>query len=358
MWQFWLGAALWVFASVSAPCVAGVSAQSVSASSAPQFVQSRSLREGVSAKNQKQRFYDPGRTSARAVVIVTTQRSGSGWLLRILESKSPPLDFRDKEPFGKLQHHVKNFNSEDAESYERHLHQIFSERCDQPSATTCGFKVMYNQIPHPEVFLSFAARYNVSIVHLVRQNVLRRFISLHYLHLDHSRSQVTQEAAAALGEGWKQEPFSVSEKDFIKLASLANEVTVWRQRLRDATLLGAEVLEITYEGLSHERTCKALLGFLAPELFSSAAADASKVDCSLADEFSDVQQHGEYRCDNFIQNWGKFARDFRSFNGIKLPDREFMIRHCELGLRNVTSFKHDIVAAPPPRKPEPLTTLA
>lgn len=39
------------------------------------------------------------------VVIISTHRSGSGWLLRILESKSPPLDYRNKEPLGLLQRH-------------------------------------------------------------------------------------------------------------------------------------------------------------------------------------------------------------------------------------------------------------
>jgi hypothetical protein len=68
---------------------------------------------------------------------------------------------------------------------------------------------MYNQLPFPSVFWDFVSAHRVTIIHLVRLNVLRRQISLHYLKEDHWRSQVTRETALQLeaaGE-WRQAPF-------------------------------------------------------------------------------------------------------------------------------------------------------
>jgi LPS sulfotransferase NodH len=287
----------------------------------------------------RSKFFRPQR-STRAVIVVTTQRSGSGWVLRMLESKSPPLDYRDKEPFGLLAHQVRNFNTESAEAFEQHVAQVFGERCDRASAVTCGFKVMYSQILYPDVLFDFCARHNVAVVHLVRQNVLRRYISRHFLALDHHRSQVTKGEAEQLGQQWKQEPFDFDAKTFPSLAVLMDELQQWRDVLRDASLRGVESIEISYEQLQYPQTCSAFLGFVAPELLrsSNAGDDGHVVDCSLAPEFSDVQQHGEYHCANFIRDWGNFTAQLRDYDGLKKADKEYMIQHCELGIEHVTTF--------------------
>ena len=165
-------------------------------------------------------------STLRAVVVLTTQRSGSGWVLRMMETKSPPIDFRNKEPFGLLQRPKR-----DAQCFKQQMYTVFSERCDNPTRLACGFKMMYNQVLSIPVFFEFLQTYRdrISVVHLVRRNVLRRLISLHYLHLDHSRSQVSISQAMDLSKtgSWKQEPFDFQDSDFSKLKGYVDDVSVW-----------------------------------------------------------------------------------------------------------------------------------
>ena len=217
--------------------------------------------------------------------------------------------------------------------YKKHLYDVFGSRCDNAEAVTCGFKVMYDQIPHPNVLLDFMAQHNVAVIHLVRQNVLRRLISLHYLRLDHSRSQVTEEQAIKLGAAWKQTPFDATNSSIIRLKGMQNEIDRWRDFVREASMKGVETIEIVYEQLQSPRTCSALLAFVAPELVRG-----GDPNCSLGTGLSDVRQHSGYRCDNFIANWPEFKADLRNTDMLEASFVDYLIRQCETGVATVSTY--------------------
>ena len=158
-----------------------------------------------------------------------------------------------------------------------------------------------------------------------------------------------------------------------KLPTMVHEVHTWRERLRVASLHGVEWIEITYEQLSStdepdldddkhaagggggggggtaaggvsgsRRTCAALLAFIAPDLADHWPAP---LNCSLAEEFSDVQQHSEYHCANFFAApWDQVAEAVLNFRSIDVAHREYIVEQCESGIRNVSTFDDDVLA--------------
>lgn len=190
--------------------------------------------------------------------IFTTQRSGSSWLVSLLNSHPDIKAFHEiflEKP-----------------SIEKNLPQFHIYRQNNPArrplATfrylklldsypvhheTIGYKVMYNQLIRcPELLAAFAiGRYR--IIHLVRDNHLDRFISSESMResgLEHSKVEV------------KAKPVEVDTDNLIKYLSWQEkQVKLARLILR---LLPNQAIEISYDDLTsnNEDTMSELSKFL------------------------------------------------------------------------------------------------
>jgi len=108
--------------------------------------------------------------STSRFIIVTTQRSGSGWLVALLDSH--PSIYSSGELFAHQHDLHASWNSTRST-----IEQFYAENRNKARLT--GFKFMYNQGAHKygREFAEYAANENIRIVHLVRRNALRRQIS-------------------------------------------------------------------------------------------------------------------------------------------------------------------------------------
>ncbi len=188
---------------------------------------------------------------SKRFVLLSSQRSGSTWLISILNQ------LEDAAAFGELflyrQRTAEQIEVRFDFDYPRYLEtppsglslrpfSVFAyldQFYDQPG--TVGFKLMYSQWrKYPELLLYFRRR-QVRIIHLVRRNHLNVILSRHVKAMTQQAHLVTDE---------KQAPFTPVELDSAtllrRLRAQQRMVSTTRQLLR---LSGLPFLEVAYEDL-------------------------------------------------------------------------------------------------------------
>eukprot|EP00750_Incisomonas_marina_P018113 INCI2713.2.p1 GENE.INCI2713.2~~INCI2713.2.p1 ORF type:complete len:374 (+),score=40.59 INCI2713.2:534-1655(+) len=137
-------------------------------------------------------------SGVRRFILLTTQRSGSGWLLHKLASRFPHVRADPSEPFIGPKHALQDaeYNAMGEQNFRYFLDRTLLRRCGmngwQPREVACGFKFMYNQMPagvSDAALLQWAKDNDVVFIHLVRQNILRNLISKALLTRDQDEHQ-------------------------------------------------------------------------------------------------------------------------------------------------------------------------
>lgn len=306
------------------------------------------LEERVVAKKDMD-FPINADNNTQMFIIFTQQRSGSGYLTRVLRSRWPYINVQLYEPLGQIVHQYhRAYRSFGWAKIQSKLDNIFLQRCNRRPSTTptimartienppkaslaCGFKMMYNQL-NPlmeENFLRWARKHHILVIHLVRLNVIRRLISLAYLRNNHSRTQVSAAEAARLGQDFEEPKVPLPQLSVEFLQRGLNIMDMWRWRLRQFNR--GYHLEVDYEEMltqapgahvdfgddmlapvstsTGSRLCAALLGFLHPLL--------ATLPCTLREDSSTaqgkkytntvVQQHGQYKCNASVKHWSELS---------------------------------------------------
>lgn len=220
----------------------------------------------------------PLRNPARNFIVITTQRTGSSWLMDRLNNipgteghmelfyhsprREPPRAGRNDYP--------RFVESRDAAARGRrplavfrYLRGLYGRR----SAT--GFKMMYSQLrEYPEV-LAYVALHRLPVVHLVRNNHLDVLISEEIARITGRSHNTVKEA------GGRQKPASVVLDPASVLSGVQRLQKKQQLMRRTLQLLPNAVQEVSYESLcEREETFASLCRFLRidPELGAAESA--------------------------------------------------------------------------------------
>lgn len=200
-------------------------------------------------------------------MIVSTQRSGSTWVVDLLNShpeitchgalflpreSMTPAGARERVRFASyLTERGRPARVKIPVHAWRFLDELYGA---EDASRAVGLKFMYSQfLPHPWV-LAYARTRGVRIVHLVREN-----------KLDHILSKASATARgrfhAMPGESLTTPPVSLDPTQLVK--RLTREETKVKRARRVLALLGLRRLEVTYESLVGDRAAFAdILRFL------------------------------------------------------------------------------------------------
>ena len=190
--------------------------------------------------------------------IITTQRSGSAWLVSLLNSHPQIKTFYEifldrwagDEHLTSFQNYDKSHFGVRPEITWRYLQQLETYPGEHD---TIGFKIMYNQLGrHPEVLGKFA-RDGYKLIHLVRENHLDLLVSSASMEqngLIHSKKEVNANAVVIDTESLRK-----------VLATQAAYLGFMRKMLK---VLPNPVMEITYSDLAqnNSETLQQIIDFL------------------------------------------------------------------------------------------------
>ena len=190
--------------------------------------------------------------------IITTQRSGSAWLISLLESHPEIKAFYEifldswagDEHLSSFQNYDKRNFGLRPEITWRYLHQLETY---PGSHNTIGFKIMYNQLGrHPELLLKFIQD-DYKIIHLVREN---------HLDLAISSASMRQNGLIHTTKKVKTKAIALEPKKLMKDLKKTELYLGFMRGLLN--VLPLTNLEITYDQLvrENEQTLLAVAGFL------------------------------------------------------------------------------------------------
>jgi len=198
----------------------------------------------------------------RRFVILTTQRSGSTWLVQELD-QHPEI-----RCLGEVFNHHKHIKTILKEVYAEMYHNwsIHKEMLEDIYASSSeplvGFKQHYHYIGSDirEKFFQWVVAHNVSVVHLVRRSRLEMFISHMFARGEQYYHRYADEKVIRV------KPIHIDVDDFLKYAQLREEECS-RYRYELESRRGVQYYELQYEAYArpehtaaHMRALYAFLG--------------------------------------------------------------------------------------------------